>query len=116
MHLINTLTTPAGESLVNIPADPDTLAELGFDQAAIDLFMQQALADYRRAERNTRLAQLDALVMNPLRWAEFEDAQKTALAAYRQALLDVPQQAGFPVKIDWPDFPALASASERHAT
>jgi len=105
MTLIKTLTTPAGHELVNVPADPETLIDLGFDESAVNTFMQQALADQRRAERNTRLAQLDAQVMNPLRWAAFTPEEQTALAAYRQALLDVPQQAGFPADIDWPPMP-----------
>jgi len=105
MTLINTLTTPAGHVLVNIPADPDTLAELGFDGAAIDTFMSQAAADEKRAERDKKLAALDALVMNPLRWAAYTPAQQADLAVYRQALLDVPQQPGFPGEIVWPELP-----------
>jgi len=58
-----------------------------------------------RSQRNQLLAQLDALTGNPLRWAEFDDGQKAALAAYRQALLNVPQQAGFPDDIQWPVVP-----------
>jgi len=68
---------------------------------------QDVLADRMRGQRNQRLAQLDALTANPLRWAEFDDGQKAALAAYRQALLDVPQQAGFAVDIDWPVLPDI---------
>jgi len=105
MQLIKTLTTPGGETLVNVPADLDTLLELGFDEAAAHGFMLQALGEDLRAQRNARLAQLDAIVANPLRWAEFDDAQKTTLAAYRQALLDVPQQAGFPAQVQWPVMP-----------
>jgi len=66
---------------------------------------QEMLAERMRGQRNQLLAQLDAMTGNPLRWAEFEDAQKTALATYRQALLDVPQQAGFPDDIQWPVLP-----------
>jgi len=54
------------------------------------------LAGQVRTDRDARLAQLDAIVTNPLRWAAFTPEAQTALAAYRQALLDVPQQAGFP--------------------
>jgi len=69
---------------------------------------QQAIQQSQaRSQRNQRLAQLDALTGNPLRWAEFDDGQKATLAAYRQALLDVPQQAGFPAEIDWPVLPDI---------
>jgi len=64
-------------------------------------------AEQIRAERGRRLAGIDRLVANPLRWAEFTEAQKTAFAAYRQALLDVPQQPGFPEDVSWPEMPAV---------
>jgi len=68
---------------------------------------EELLAIQMRAQRDTLLAQLDAIVSNPLRWAEYTADQQAALAAYRQALLDVPQQAGFPSEINWPEMPAL---------
>jgi len=68
---------------------------------------EELLTDQMRAQRNARLAQLDALVMNPLRWAQYTAEQQVAFAAYRQALLDVPQQDGFPEVIDWPVMPVF---------
>jgi len=67
--------------------------------------VEELLTDRMRVERDTRLAQLDALVGNPLRWASFSAESQAALVAYRQALLDVPQQPGFPQEIDWPEMP-----------
>ena len=58
-----------------------------------------------RAKRDSLLHELDAIVSNPLRWAEFTEAEQQALADYRQALLDVPQQEGFPENIEWPENP-----------
>ena len=58
-----------------------------------------------RAARDLRLAELDALVTNPLRWAAFSAEEQAALARCRQALLDVPDQAGFPGEVIWPVFP-----------
>jgi len=55
-----------------------------------------------RAKRDRLLRELDVIVSNPLRWAEFDEPTKQALADYRQALLDVPQQEGFPDDIVWP--------------
>jgi len=68
---------------------------------------EEMAAEAARYERDRRLADLDTMVSNPLRWASFTSEQQTALAAYRQALLDVPQQAGFPLTARWPEFPAL---------
>ena len=52
-----------------------------------------------RNQRDTLLTQTD--------WTQVADApvDKAAWAAYRQALRDVPQQAGFPVTITWPEKP-----------
>lgn len=52
-----------------------------------------------RSQRDTLLTQTD--------WTQVADApvDKAAWAAYRQALRDVPQQAGFPVTITWPEKP-----------
>lgn len=63
-----------------------------------------------RSERDNILATVvDPLVSNPLRWAALTPEQQAAWATYRQALLDVPQQAGFPNNITWPTEPAGGS-------
>lgn len=56
-------------------------------------------ADAVRAERDIQLAQCD--------WTQLADCplsniQQTAWATYRQALRDVPEQAGFPFHVVWP--------------
>jgi hypothetical protein len=58
-----------------------------------------------RDERNRRLLDLDMYVCNPLRWNAMSDQHKQMIVLYRQKLLDVPQQDGFPQNIDWPIFP-----------
>jgi hypothetical protein len=40
--------------------------------------------------------------LNPIRWESLTEDQKTAYGIYRQELLDVPQQDGFPFNVDWP--------------
>jgi len=60
-----------------------------------------------RGQRDTALRHLDSIVSNPLRWASYTAEQQAAFAVYRQALLDVPQQAGFPAEIDWPVMPVF---------
>ena len=48
---------------------------------------------------------VDPVASNILRWRELTIEQQQAWADYRQALLDVPQQAGFPDNITWPTKP-----------
>lgn len=61
-----------------------------------------------RYERDIRLRKCDK--MSPMRWLTMTDEQKQAWADYRQALLDIPQQPGFPWGGDidaapWPTLP-----------
>lgn len=55
-----------------------------------------------RWKRDELLYELDAIATNPLRWGALTETEQQALADYRQALLDVPQQPGFPDEIEWP--------------
>jgi hypothetical protein len=63
------------------------------------------IEDTIRNKRNTLLSNLDLTISNPLRWAEFTQEQQTDFARYRQELLNVPQQAGFPSNVTWPNPP-----------
>lgn len=56
-----------------------------------------------RAKRDFLLKkELDPVVTNPLRWASMSEAQKQAVADYRQSLLDITSQVGFPHEVVWP--------------
>jgi len=79
----------------------DFVAYVPPTQAELDA----ALAASVRAERDARLLEVDAIAGNALRWAALDVETQAAWATYRQALLDVPQQAGFPNDITWPTEP-----------
>tara|TARA_R110000764_G_scaffold238470_1_gene335667 strand:+ start:466 stop:888 length:423 start_codon:yes stop_codon:yes gene_type:complete len=98
------------------PADTDTtidndevMALIGADFAAYVAPTQEeldaALAAEIRADRDGRLAEVDAVAGNALRWADLTSDKQAEWAVYRQALLDVPQQDGFPNDITWPTEP-----------
>lgn len=62
----------------------------------------EELANAARSERDRLLSASD--------WTQLADIslteeQKHAWSVYRQALRDIPQQAGFPSEISWPDTP-----------
>ena len=60
-----------------------------------------------RYERDQRLvSEVDPVVSNPLRWADLSEQEQADVSAYRLALLDVPQQQGFPHTVSWPTPPA----------
>lgn len=60
----------------------------------------EAKASEIRSQRNNRLSRCD--------WTQVLDAQvdRTAWAAYRQALRDITTQSGFPFSVVWPQEPA----------
>ena len=98
------------------PADTDTtvdndelLLAIGADAVAYVPPTQEeldvALATSIRAERNGILLEVDAYVSNPLRWSELDAPTQALWATYRQALLDVPQQEGFPHTHTFPEEP-----------
>lgn len=66
---------------------------------------EEILEQQMREQRDQLLADVDAVVTNPLRWNSLSPEEQQAWAEYRQALLDVPQQPGFPEEIDWPTKP-----------
>ena len=69
------------------------------------------LEDRVRTMRNSLLYKY-CDTLTPLRWLDLTDEQREAWVAYRRALLDLPQQEGFPWdgggdKTPWPEIPQL---------
>ena len=54
--------------------------------------------DFERSKRNVLLAETDW-------WATSDRTMTAEQAQYRQALRDIPDQAGFPTDITWPTKP-----------
>ena len=81
----------------NIPFTIEEEAEWEANQAACDAGSDTRKATEVRAERSAKLAATD--------WTQGADtpqATKDKYAPYRQALRDVPAQAGFPNTVVWP--------------
>ena len=99
------------------PADTDTtidndavMALIGTNFAAYvpptQAELDAAAAAQVRAERDNRLVtEVDPIVSNALRWADLTAAKQAEWSAYRTALLDITDQAGFPTDITWPTKP-----------
>lgn len=68
------------------------------------IYQEEKIGIAIRARRDNLLKEVVDSV-NPMRWEVLTDAQKDAWRAYRQALLDIPQQEGFPTTITWPTRP-----------
>jgi len=58
-----------------------------------------------RIQRNFLLAEMDQVISNQIRFDAMPTEKQNQWTTYRQALLDVPQQSGFPETVNWPDKP-----------
>lgn len=82
-----------------VAIDPPPSPQHVYDGSAWVLVVPELSADAVRAERDKLLRQCD--------WTQLADAPVNGLnwAVYRQALRDVPEQAGFPANVIWPTPP-----------
>lgn len=78
-----------------------TLEFYGY-QVGDELLTDEDRAKAAREKRDRILAETDFLLMPDY---PISPEALAALKAYRQALRDVPEQAGFPSKIEWPEKP-----------
>lgn len=87
--------TPNG----NVPFTPQEEAEWDLMEAEWAAGANDRAASEIRTERDAKLTESD--------WTQVADApvDKAAWATYRQALRDIPAQAGFPGEIIWPIAP-----------
>jgi hypothetical protein len=84
--------TPNG----NVPFTPEEEAEWDLMEAEYAVGADDRAAEEVRTKRDSLLAASD--------WTQVADApvDQAAWATYRQALRDMPSQAGFPNTINWP--------------
>lgn len=88
--------------------DTSALHQRMIDDGNVACMTQQEIDDeasgWARLKRDIIMVnELDPIVSNPLRWASLSAEQQQAVASYRQALLDITQQPGFPHDITWPE-------------
>lgn len=71
---------------------------------ANSIHVTQSVQTSMRQVRN-KLLKDTVDIINPVWYATLNTEQQQELATYRQQLLDVPSQAGFPADITWPTKP-----------
>jgi len=82
----------------NVPFTAEEETEFDAAEAAWNAGANDRLAEKERLKRDSLLAKTD--------WRASSDLTLSAeWATYRQALRDVPSQAGFPNSINWPTEP-----------
>lgn len=93
--------------------------DMTIDNTALLSLIGSDFAPFSQADHDARTAvfvrdtrdlklkhEVDPVVSNPLRWADLSEQEQTEVATYRTALLDVPQQSGFPHNVTWPTKPS----------
>jgi hypothetical protein len=88
-----------------LPENPSTtLLPYEFDWVTHSWQLNESGASLQgRSQRDQLLSAVDQI--NPVWYASLTTEQQQELARYRQALLDVPQQLGFPAQLEWPAKP-----------
>ena len=83
----------------NVPFTPEEEAEWDAMEAEYAAGADDRAAAEIRTERDAKLTESD--------WTQVADApvDQAAWATYRQALRDIPDQAGFPNEVNWPTAP-----------
>ena len=76
----------------------------GKTKAQYDEEQTKEKASSVRTQRDTLLSS-SVDTINAIRYNSMKEKDKKAWAEYRQALLDIPQQEGFPDNIIWPTPP-----------
>lgn len=88
----------------------DLLALIGNDFIPFTPLSQEQLDAKRasevRGERDFLLSEnVDRIISNPLRWGDMTESDQNAWTQYRQKLLDITDQSGFPHDVNWPIMP-----------
>lgn len=97
---------PQGTVEVQLPPSPMHKMVDGEWVAPTQEELHAVAASNVRSERDLKLAtEVDPIAGNALRWSALTAEQQQAWADYRQALLDVPEQSGFPHNVTWPSKP-----------
>ncbi|MDE1463351.1 phage tail assembly chaperone [Spartinivicinus poritis] len=112
MLYIDTLIKPSGHTLYNVPADINTLVEMGFEANKAKALYDEAYHKHYwnsfRQKRNERLRLTDwTQLPDTLLRTKEEKKLKEQFKIYRQRLREIPQTYSNPNEVVWPDIPKL---------
>lgn len=95
----------ANGQLIDMPPKPDGFYD--FDYVTKQWVVNEASAiAWVNANRNELLKNGPDRV-NPMWWGSMTAAQQSDVTTYRQALLDITNQFGYPMDIEWPAIPSV---------
>jgi len=88
-------------TVYNNPDVPDDFSIYKYDYDGVDFSLSTAFKGHEKEEREKR----NALLAETDWWATSDRTMTAEQTAYRQALRDITDQAGFPTDITWPTKP-----------
>ena len=84
---------------------PGVVKSLTVDEYANEQQKENDTKAMQVRERRDWLLRTEVDSYNPMRWESLTAEQQNAIRVYRQALLDITAQPGFPWTIEWPEQP-----------
>ena len=84
---------------------PGVIRSLTLDEYQLEQRKENDTKAMQVRERRDWLLRTEVDSFNPMRWESLTTEQQDAMRGYRQALLDVTAQAGFPWNVTWPVAP-----------
>ena len=98
---------PTEDNIIIVPQRPCYCHNWINNEWILDQTLKESeQSKFIRSDRDAKLKlEVDPIVSNSLRWAEMTSEKQTEWAAYRTALLNLPEQEGFPLNITWPTKP-----------
>lgn len=84
---------------------PGVVNTLTAEQYAQAQWMENDTKAAQVREHRLYLLRTEVDAINPMRWETLTDEQKEDWRIYRQELLDITEQSGFPWNVVWPNIP-----------
>lgn len=84
---------------------PGVIKALSFEEFQYELKKENHARATEIRKRRDKLLKEKVDSINPMRWEMMSEEEKAAVKEYRTALLNIPQQPGFPNLVYWPKPP-----------
>lgn len=76
-----------------------------FDPRSAEEIIESDAGEVRRERYGKLKLKFDPIATNPFRWNDLTEEKQAEWLSFRQELLDLPEQSGFPYDVTWPTTP-----------
>lgn len=108
IYPVSPIPKPASGPREKVVEGSPTLGASGWEQTWNVVPLSREELSYQESERVMRIREKRDQLLRESDWTQLTDAKVDSIswATYRQALRDIPKQAGFPLNVVWPQPPA----------